>query len=101
MKLYAGFIDLNNEIFEVRSCDCEEIEPGKYNTDKGCHINYATVLSQISKDYFDLTLHIGKTDSDKVYIIYSLDESNLVKKITDFVYKHNQQILERAQIKYL
>lgn len=101
MKLYMGYIDLENDRFRLYSYTAHEIGDGVYRAGRPLIISYGQTLSQISKNYLELLFHIGKTNEDKVYVFYSFDESTVVKKITDFVYKQNQQILERAQIEYI
>ena len=101
MKLYMGYIDLENDRFRLYSYTAHEIGNGVYRAGRPLIISYGQTLSQISKNYLELLFHIGKTNEDKVYVFYSFDESTVVKKITDFVYKQNQQILERAQIEYI
>lgn len=101
MKLYMGYIDLENDRFRLYSYTAHEIGDGVYRAGRPLIISYGQTLSQISKNYLELLFHIGKTNEDKVYVFYSFDEGTVVKKITDFVYKQNQQILERAQIEYI
>lgn len=101
MKLYMGYIDLENDRFRLYSYTAHEIGDGVYRAGRPLIISYGQTLSQISKNYLELLFHIGKTNEDKVYVFYSFDESTVIKKITDFVYKQNQQILERAQIEYI
>lgn len=101
MKLYMGYIDLENDRFRLYSYTAHEIGDGVYRAGRPLIISYGQILSQISKNYLELLFHIGKTNEDKVYVFYSFDESTVIKKITDFVYKQNQQILERAQIEYI
>ena len=101
MKLYMGYIDLENDRFRLYSYTAHEIGDGVYRAGRPLIISYGQTLSQISKNYLELLFHIGKTKEDKVYVFYSFDESTVIKKITDFVYKQNQQILERAQIEYI
>ena len=101
MKLYMGYIDLENDRFRLYSYTAHEIGDGVYRAGRPLITSYGQTLSQISKNYLELLFHIGKTNEDKVYVFYSFDESTVIKKITDFVYKQNQQILERAQIEYI
>lgn len=101
MKLYMGYIDLENDRFRLYSYTAYEIGDGVYRAGRPLIISNGQTLSQISKNYLELLFHIGKTNEDKVYVFYSFNEGTVVKKITDFVYKQNQQILERAQIEYI
>ena len=68
MNLYAGFIDLTNKDYKLYTIDVEEIKENLYKASRSMHINYSTTTDTISKEYFELLLHIGQTLSDKVYL---------------------------------
>ena len=98
MNLYAGFIDLTNKDYKLYTIDVEEIKENLYKASRGMHINYSTTTDTISKEYFELLLHIGQTLSDKVYLYYSLNKNSVIDEILNYVNAKLEKDEPRLQI---
>jgi len=101
MKLYMGYIDLENDRFRLYSYTAHEIGDGVYRAGRPLIISYGQTLSQISKNYLELLFHVGKTNEDKVYVFYSFNESTVINKMTNFVYSKDKKALQRTEIEEL
>lgn len=84
MNLYAGFLDLDNKQYKLYTIPVEEVSSDTWKANRGLHISFVSTISQISKNYLELMLHIGETNSNKIYIYYSFDKDKIINKMITF-----------------